>query len=446
MAWTYLPEQPDRCQLLAAETKRAGAPIGAEWGVVDDGADPVAFGPFYSGRFLMSGELMAAALLRLYPAGATGASRSSGSASSAGAERPEPLAPPTDFLAAAAARARESGAAVLFLDAPGGFDHRALTAAGATRWFTHAGQAILRRDQLAPALETRARAPERLAHLLPAATAATTATADGEGAISAEKLDQLYMSYCLLTGLLPRFRRPLTWWQRLCDEPGIRIRGIQLPTYGEEDPETPSGPLDTCGYVVYRDHGGVREFLETVVTITDDEDETAIDGLLNDVLDVLVREAFWPADGASSIDRLLWHGSPGDLMWSRISMYGGETREQTQTNYLQVLAPDVVAETLVKRAVLEADDGEFAGEITVVLTDLEGIAYRCKGDRKAGRLTVRIATAEFLACLLHPYRLTSLVAEGGIEFECDNEDVDPMWVIFTSVLDVLHPHWPALEM
>lgn len=418
MTWTFtnLPVAEARTQ--AGRMGLTVAVVVDDWVRIQDVTSGVAAcGPFQRGRFLMNEELVAAAAVRLTT------------------ERPEaaPLAPTAELWQSLATAA---GDAALLFASGGCLDHRAMSSAGFARWFTHAGQAYLRRDQLAPALEKRLREEPALAQLSVAAP-------------DSERLDTLYNNYCLLTGQLPRYRRPKSWWQALLARTDVTVRTIDLPTYDEEDPEALTGPLEPSGYVVYRDQDGRREMLETVVSVIDGDEDENIDMLLNDALHTLVRGAFWPTGAAAGecrpIEQILWHGSPGDLMWSRTSMYGAEMREQTQTHYVKVLKPDLVASQLIKPAIEQETEGDFDGEITVDLTDLEKIAFRRKGDRKAGRLTVRISTPEFVSCMLHPYRLTGLVAEGGIEFDCDDPEVDPMWVVFSSLFDVLHPYWPVLE-
>lgn len=419
MSWKFCANRRADCQPLAAAAGLKDSLVGSDWGTVEgiDGKT-VAFGRFVPGRYLMNEQLVAAALLRLYPA--------------------DPAAPalelPGDFVDGLAAQAPD--ATLLFIDGPT-LHHGALAKLGAGRWFTHTGQAILRRDQLAMAMEMRLSEEPPLAKL-----SNTWPTA--------EDLDRLYTNYCALTGLLPRHKRSLDWWKELLKRTDIRLQAIDLPTYDEEDPEELTGPSVTSGYVIYRDEGDTRVFLETVVSLIDGDEDENIDLLLNDSLHALVREAFWPAarggeKAGAKINRLIWHGSPGDLLWSRTSMYGCETREQTGTSYVKVLKPAEIAEQLIRPMVEQDSVGDFEGELTVVLSDLQKFAFRRKGNRKAGRLTVTLSTQEFISCMLHPYRLTSLVAEQGIEFDCDNEEVDPMWVVFTSLFDVLHPHWPVLE-
>lgn len=239
----------------------AAAVVADHWVFLKDAAEePAAVGAWHRGRFLMNEELFPAAALKLYaPATANTA-----------------LALPPAVLSALEEQAGEAG--LLFVSGAR-LDHAAMAAGGFVRWFTHAGQAFLRRDQLASAMVEKITAEPPLAQL--------SATPP-----SPETLDGLYNNYCTLTGQWPRYRRPLSWWQTLLTRTDLTVRGIELPTYDEEDPESLTGPRDISGYVVYRDVDDRREFLETVVSVIDGDEDENIDLLLNDALHTLVRGAF----------------------------------------------------------------------------------------------------------------------------------------------------------
>ncbi|HTL52575.1 MAG TPA: hypothetical protein VL860_08390, partial [Planctomycetota bacterium] len=217
MPWKYIANRRDTCLGLAAAAGLRDCLVGADWGTVESApGQTVAFGRFVNGRILMNEQLVAAALLRLFPTGIPDA-------------EPKPLAPPADFIADLAAQAPD--ATLLFIDGPA-LDHAALEAAGAVRWFTHSGQAVLRKDQIAAPMAERLREGEHLAKL-------------SDTWPTPEALDHLYMNYCALTGLLPRLKRTLDWWKELLKRPDIRLQAIDLPSYGEEDLESPTGPAET---------------------------------------------------------------------------------------------------------------------------------------------------------------------------------------------------------